>query len=92
MSVQSTVTDITTQTMNFAPAVIGGIQAAEAAGASGENKKQAVIDGILAGAKAAENIPVPQVAAIAGMIDLAVSIFNSLGRFKHAPAPVPTNK
>ena len=89
MSVQSTVADITAQTMNFAPAVIGGIHAAEVSGASGADKKQAVIDGILAGAKAAENIPIPQVSAIAGMIDLFVSIFNSLGLFKHKPSTPP---
>lgn len=82
MSTVSTVTDINNTAIQFAPAVMGGIQAAELSGASGENKKQAVLDGIIAGARAGESIPIPQVEAISGMIDLFVSIFNSLGLFK----------
>jgi hypothetical protein len=86
MSVVSTVNQIDFATVQFAPAVLSGIQAAEQSSHSGENKKQAVLDGILAGAKAGENIPIPAVAAISGMIDLFVSIFNALGLFHHMPA------
>ena len=86
MSVTSTVTQIDNQTLQYAPTVLAGIQAAELSSASGENKKQAVLAGILAGAKVGETIPVPQVAAISGMIDLFVSIFNALGLFNHKAA------
>lgn len=74
---------IDTQVATYAPAVIAGVQAAEHSGASGNDKKQAVIDAVLAGSQAAEGAPVPQVAAIAGLVNLVVSIFNSLGIFKH---------
>jgi hypothetical protein len=91
MGVTSTITNIDTQTIRYAPAIILGVQAAEAAGvatgATGDQKAAAVLAGILAGARVAEGIPVPQVAAIAGLIDLTVSIFNALGVFNHvAPA------
>lgn len=90
MSAVSTVTQIETQTLTYAPAAIAGIQAAEAGGqivgAAGPSKLSAVLSGIAAGAQVGEAIPVPQVAAISGMINLFVSIFNALGIFKHAPA------
>lgn len=82
MNVTSTVNAIDAQALQYAPAAIAGIHAAELSSASGANKKQAVIDGILAGAKIGETVPVPQVAAISAMIDLFVSIFNALGIFK----------
>ena len=93
--VTNTVDQINHATLTYAPAVIAGVQAAEVSGASGSNKKQAVLDGILAGAKLGENMPIPQVAAISGMIDMFVTIFNSLGLFKKSspvpkpPVPVP---
>jgi len=83
MSIESTVNQINTQTLQYAPAAMAGIMAAEQSTASGESKLQAVLDGIQAGAHAGEQIPQPQVAAIAGMINLFVSIFNALGVFKH---------
>jgi hypothetical protein len=90
MSIVSTINQIDTQAATYAPAAIVGIQAAEAAGlatgATGQQKAQAVLDGILAGARVAEGVPVPQVAAIAGLIDLCVSIFNALGVFNHHTA------
>lgn len=91
MSIISTVTQIDTQTLQYAPAVLAAIQAAELSGQSGSNKKQAVLDGVLKGAQVAENIPIPQVQAIAGMVDMFVSIFNSLGIFKKSN-PVPMNQ
>ncbi len=87
MSIVSTVNQIDTETLAYAPTAIAGILAAEQTAASGGSKKQAVIDGILAGAKVGETVPIPQVAAISGMIDLFVSIFNALGLFRHKTLP-----
>lgn len=83
----NTVNQIDTQTLQYAPTVMAGIVAAQQSSADGATKKQAVIDGILAGAKAGETIPVPQVAAISGMIDLFVSIFKALGIFGKKKTP-----
>lgn len=82
MNITSTVTQIDNQVLTYVPAVLAGVQAAEQSGASGQSKKQAVLDGVLAGAKAGESVQIPQVAAISGLIDLIVSIFNALGVFK----------
>ena len=84
MSVVNTVTQIDSQIMAYTPAVMAGVTAAEASSQSGSNKKQAVLSAIQAGTKVGETIPVPQVAAISGLIDLVVSIFNALGIFKHS--------
>lgn len=81
--VVGTVNDITSQIVTYTPAVVAGVQAAEVSGASGESKLTAVIDGIQKGSQVAEGIPVPSVAAIAGLVNLVVSIFNALGVFKH---------
>lgn len=81
--VTGTVNQITADIVQYTPAVVAGVQAAEQSSASGQDKKQAVLDAIQAGSAAASSIPVPQVAAIAGLINLVVSIFNSLGIFKH---------
>lgn len=76
--VTATVNDITHQIVVFTPAVAAGVIAAQTVTAAGADKKQAVIDGILAGAKVGETIPIPQVAAVAGLVDLVVSIFKAL--------------
>lgn len=89
MSVETMVGAISTATLTYVPTVLAGIQAAEQSSAAGADKKQAVLDGILAGAKIGETIPVPQVAAISGLIDLFVSIFNALGLFHHKAPAVP---
>ena len=82
------VTQITNETLQFAPAVLAGVQAAElATGASGQTKHQAVLNGVLQGIQvgsgALAQSSTGQVAAISGLINLFVSIFNSLGLFKH---------
>lgn len=81
-----TIAAITTQTLTYTPAVIAGVQAAETSLASGPSKQQAVINAILAGSQAAEGVPNPNVAAIAALVNLTVSIFNALGLFKHKAA------
>lgn len=79
----STISAITTQTLTYAPAVIAGVQAAETTGASGTSKLQAVVNGVLAGSQALEGAPNPDVAGIAALVNLFVSIFNATGIFGH---------
>jgi hypothetical protein len=92
MTMTDTIAKMDAQIAQYAPLVIVGVQAAEQSTASGATKKQAVLDAIVAGSHVAEAIPVPQVAAIGGLIDLVVSIFNSLHIFGHStstPAAPP---
>lgn len=86
MNITSTVHAIDAETLTYMPIVVAGMQAAELSTAGGQTKKQAVLDAIVAGAEVGEGIPVPQVAAIASMIDLFASIFNALGLFHRKPA------
>lgn len=83
MSATSTVNTITSDVASFTPAVLAGVQAAEQSTASGADKKQAVLNAIQAGSAEGTKIAIPQVAAISGLIDLVVSIFNALGVFSH---------
>jgi hypothetical protein len=76
--ITATINQIDTATLQYAPMAIGGIIAAQTSAAGGSTKKAAVLNGILAGAKIGEMVPVPQVAAISTMIDLFVSIFKAL--------------
>ena len=92
MSVQSTILGITQQEAAYTPAVIAAVQAAEASGAAGATKKQAVIDAIIAGSRQAESVSNPNVAAIAAMVDLTVSIFNITGLFSRKPKAATTQK
>lgn len=48
-----------------------------------DNQVAAFAPAIQAGSELGENVPVPQVAAISGLINLVVSIFNALGIFRH---------
>ena len=91
MSTQSTVATITADVTQYIPAVGAGVQAAEMAAraaeaqgitVSGEQKANAVLQGIQAGAGTLAQ-GTGQVAAISGLINLFVSIFNSLGIFDH---------
>ena len=86
MSVATTVTTIDTQTLTYLPAVIAGMQAAELTGASVDSKKQAVLNAVIAGSTVLASSPNPNVAAIAGMIDLFASIFTALGFFRKKAA------
>jgi hypothetical protein len=91
MSITSVVNQIDTQTLAFAPMAMAGIIAAQQTAAAGADKKQAVMDGILAGAKVGETVANPNVAAISGMIDMFVSIFKALNVFGFKPSvPTPT--
>jgi hypothetical protein len=85
----STIGTISTQTLTYAPAILAGVQAAEQSTVSGADKKQAVVNAVIAGARAAEGVPNPQVAGIATLIDLFISILNATGVFSHKSAPAP---
>ncbi len=61
------------------PGVIAGIQAAEQTGAAGATKKDIVVNGVIAGAKAVEGSNVPTVSAVGAIVDVCVSIFNAMG-------------
>lgn len=91
MSVTSTVTNITTQVASFTPAVLAAVQAAESVpGASGPDKQRAVVQAVLVGveigSQALESHPNPVVASVALLVNLVVSVLNSLGVFKRKTA------
>ncbi|MGH7184514.1 MAG: hypothetical protein ACREJN_21420 [Nitrospiraceae bacterium] len=80
MSVQTTVDQINTQTLAFAPAVAAGIMAAETTGASGASKHDAVLDAIQASSAELAGLSKDHanIASISGMINMFVSIFKAL--------------
>lgn len=92
MSAANTINAINSQTLQYAPAVLAGIQAAEAIAptASGSSKQAAVVQSVLAGVEvgsgALESSPNPTVSAVAQLVNLFVAIFNSLGIFKKSAA------
>ncbi len=81
--VQTTVAAINANIVAYAPAVITAVQAAEMSSASGTDKATAVINAIQQGSANLTLAPQPDVAAIAGLVNLVVTIFNMLGVFKH---------
>lgn len=70
------------------PAILTAVKAVETAIGSGNGatKKALVLSAIQAGATAAEGVPIPQVAAIGGLIDNVVAAFNASGVFPKTPA------
>lgn len=97
MSTASVINAINKQTLNYTPAVIAGVQAAETTGAAGDTKLQAVVNGVIATSGALESSSNVDIAGISALVNLVVSIFNATGIFNHkkaapavvAPAPVP---
>lgn len=92
MTVTATAEKIDSTSLQYAPQVLAGVTAIEktAAELPGETKKQIVINSVLAGAHVAEGIPIPQVAGIAALVDLFVSILKTSGFFKgKAKTPPP---
>lgn len=85
-SVVNAITVIDTQILAYLPAVIAGTQAAEQSTASGAAKLQAVVNGILAGSAIEAGSPNVNVAAVASLVNLVVSIFNATGVFSHKTA------
>lgn len=95
MSEVSTVNAITANTLQYAPAVLAGIQAAEVARQAdptitGPQAQVSVVSSVLTGIEvgsgALESSPNATVASVAMLTNLFVSIFNSLGVFKHKAA------
>ena len=84
MSVSTVVGQITAAEVAYVPAVLAGVQAAETVdGATGASKAEAVIAGVLAGSQALSGAPNANVANIAALVNLTVSILNALGAFRH---------
>jgi hypothetical protein len=85
MSVTTTVNQINTATLEYLPAVLAGVQAAEqvAPGLPGETKAQAVVNGIIAGSAVLAGDANPNVAGIAALVNLVVSILNAAKIFRH---------
>ena len=94
MSVLSVTNQITAETMQYAPAVMAGVQAAQQAApdAPGQSKQAAVVSAVLTGVEvgsgALENSPNKTVAGVALLINMFVSIFKALRHPAFVP-PVP---
>lgn len=86
--VTTTANEITGQVLAYAPLVVAGMHAAEQSSMDGESKKQAVLDGIAVASQVMIALPVPQMQAIGGMINMFATIFNALGVFKSKPKTV----
>ncbi len=91
MSVATTVNAITGQVVSYTPALVQSVRAAvevaeSVPDAKGPDKQRAVVSAILTGvevgSQALETHPNPTVAAIALLVNLVVSVLNSLGVFK----------
>ncbi len=82
---------ITAQTMVYLPAVMAGVMVAQESDAAGADKHAAVLDAVIAGSGALAGAAGanPDVAAVSGLINLAVSILKALGVFKRRPSVVP---
>lgn len=89
MSVATTIAQIDNVSLQYAPQVLAGVTAIEAAAATlpGQTKKDIVINSILAGARIGEGVPIPEVQGIAALVDLFVSILRASGIFKSKAAP-----
>lgn len=88
MSFLSVLNKINIKTLQYIPVVIAGVQFAETADASGEDKFHAVLDTTTGITNAVAQIEDnPKVNAVAGYINQYVAIANLLGLFTHKPAP-----
>lgn len=90
MTTQSAIEQITQQIPNYIPAAIAAVQVVEAVAptASGADKQQAAVNAIIAGSgvlATSANVP-GAVSAIAGLVDIVVSIMNAFGVFSHESA------
>lgn len=80
----STVTAITTQTLTYAPAVYAGVMAVDEEAISGQDKFDAVLNGVIGTSSVLATTPNPQVAGIAALINLFASLVKAV---KAAKAP-----
>lgn len=82
--------------LSFFPYVLNAVKAVEDAYAAepGANKKQIVLDSVLAAARVGESVPNAEVALLSALIDSTVTMLNASGLFTHkppvAPSPTPT--
>lgn len=69
------------------PLAFNAVTAIEAAAKPlpGESKAQLAANVVLAGAAAAQGVPIPAVQAVSGLVALIVSILNATGVFNHGP-------
>ncbi len=81
------VTQITQAELAYLPATIAAVQVAEASGAAGATKKQAVMNALGAGVSELAQSPDPKVATISILVELVWSVLNST-LFKHKATPV----
>ena len=81
------VTQIGQAELAYLPATIAAVQVAEASGAAGATKKQAVMLALGAGASELASSPDPKVAAISALVELVVGILNNT-LFKHRATAV----
>lgn len=95
MSVTNTATNITNQIVSYSPALVQSVRAAVEVAetvpdATGPQKQRAVVSAVLTGievgSQALETHPNPAVASVALLINLVVSVLNSLGVFKRKAA------
>lgn len=82
------VTQITQAELAYLPAAIAAVQVAEASGAAGVTKKQAVMLALGAGASALESSPDPRISGIAALVELTLAVLNGTGLFKHRATAV----
>jgi len=69
--------------LKYAPLVLESVKEVEAAigAGNGQSKRQLLLAYVLAAIHAGENVPIAQVQAIAGVIDIIVGLLNGLGVF-----------
>lgn len=87
-SVPSVPTQITQAELAYLPATIAAVQVAEASGAAGETKKQAVMSALVSGAGALATASAdPKVAAISALVELVLTVLNGT-LFRHKATAV----
>lgn len=91
-SIVQGVATVTNQINNYLPLATQAVLSVEQtlANAPSQTKLTTALGLVMAGAKTAEQVPVPSVAAIGGLVDLIASIvqgFNASGLFKHSSTP-----
>jgi len=83
------ISQISAQINAHLPATYAAVLAVEATAHDqpGKTKLQTVVDVVLAGAQAAQGVPIPEVQAIAGLASLLVGLLNGWGVFNHGAKP-----
>ena len=90
VALNPTIAAVNSNVLAFTPAVMAGVMAAEQSGADGATKQQAVVNAVLGTSGVLESNTNPNVAGIAGLVNLVLSIFNATGIFSHKKAVAAT--